>query len=57
MPTALSSDIKIKLPGGRNYQDVLNIVESGDLHTVCQSAPSQSLRVLGRPDCHLYDPG
>jgi lipoic acid synthetase len=43
MPTALSSDIKIKLPGGRNYQDVLNIVESRDLHTVCQSARCPNL--------------
>lgn len=38
MPTVLGPHIKIKLPGGANYHDVLNIVETKDLHTVCQSA-------------------
>ncbi len=38
MPTTLSPDIKITLPGGRDYDDVLRIVETKELHTVCQSA-------------------
>ena len=29
---------KIKLPGGQEYKDVLRIVETSHLHTVCQSA-------------------
>ncbi len=38
MPSTLSADIKVKLPGGRDYEDVLQIVETNQLHTVCQSA-------------------
>lgn len=29
---------RIKMPGGKDYLDVLHIVESKELHTVCQSA-------------------
>ncbi len=38
MPITLDPEIKIKLPGGNDYSDVLRIVESKELHTVCQSA-------------------
>lgn len=38
MPVAPTPDVKITLPGGRNYSDVLRIVETQRLHTVCQSA-------------------
>lgn len=43
MPVAETPDVKIKLPGGRDYSDVLKIVESKDLHTVCQSARCPNL--------------
>lgn len=38
MPVAPTPKVRIKLPTGKNYHDVLNIVESQNLHTVCQSA-------------------
>jgi len=38
MPTVLSPDIKITLPGGDAYRDVLRVVDDHRLHTVCQSA-------------------
>lgn len=38
MPSNLLPKIKVKLPGGKEYTDVLRIVETNHLHTVCQSA-------------------
>ncbi|MFB3785231.1 MAG: lipoyl synthase [bacterium] len=38
MPTTLAPDIRITLPGGKNYGDVLRVVDTRGLHTVCQSA-------------------
>lgn len=38
MPSTLPPKIKVKLPGGKDYADVLRIVENNQLHTVCQSA-------------------
>ena len=43
MTTALASNIRITLPGGKDYQDVLQIVETNRLHTVCQSARCPNL--------------
>ncbi len=43
MPTTLESDVKIKLPTGKDYSDVLKIVETKELHTVCQSARCPNL--------------
>lgn len=41
MPTLAKP--RIKLPGGRDYHDVLRIVETKELHTVCQSARCPNL--------------
>ncbi|MBN2328239.1 MAG: lipoyl synthase [Candidatus Omnitrophica bacterium] len=38
MTTILRPRVKIKLPSGKNYHDVLQIVDAKELHTVCQSA-------------------
>lgn len=38
MPVADTPKVRIALPGGRDYGDVLRIVETNRLHTVCQSA-------------------
>jgi len=38
MPSTLIPKIKVKLPGGKDYKDVLHVVETNGLHTVCQSA-------------------
>lgn len=38
MTTIFRPRVKIKLPSGKNYHDVLQIVDSKELHTVCQSA-------------------
>ncbi len=38
MTESVSPKLKIKLPGGQTYEDVLRIVENNKLHTVCQSA-------------------
>ncbi|RJP22646.1 MAG: lipoyl synthase [Candidatus Omnitrophota bacterium] len=43
MPTTLSPKIRVKLAGGKNYHDVLQIVETNTLHTVCQSARCPNL--------------
>lgn len=38
MPVDSTPLVKITLPGGQQYQDVLQVVEEKQLHTVCQSA-------------------
>lgn len=43
MPVAETPNVRITLPGGKNYQDVLKVVENQKLNTVCQSARCPNL--------------
>ncbi|MBI1388070.1 MAG: lipoyl synthase [bacterium] len=43
MPIAPTPKVRLRLPGGPAYDDVLKIVEGKDLHTVCQSARCPNL--------------
>lgn len=43
MPVLPGHRVRVKLPGGPAYNDVLRIVETKELHTVCQSARCPNL--------------